>query len=104
MVEGSDLLLLEKTQDPLLECARTLARNDLDEGCLLGDRLVDDCPQRAVDVTASVVDVVQVELQLHGRSPRTAASTPKQPRVTSSATATSRSSPRPLRASTVPTS
>src|SRR5215469_13680693 len=49
----------------LLELARTLARDDLDHRRLDPDRLVDDVLQRLVDVPAVVVDVVQVELELH---------------------------------------
>src|SRR5712691_1765299 len=49
----------------LLELARALARDDLDHRRLDPDRLVEDVLQRLVDVPAPVVNVVQVELELH---------------------------------------
>src|ERR1035437_5205677 len=49
----------------LLQGPGALARDDLDQRCLLQDCLVDDCAQCTVDVTAVVVDVMQVELELH---------------------------------------
>src|SRR5215472_7912486 len=65
VVLGLDLVLLEKPQDVLLELPRALAGDDLDQRRLLGLGLLDDRPQGPVDVLAPVVDVVQVELQLH---------------------------------------
>src|SRR5664280_449893 len=65
VVQGLDLLLIQKAQNVLLEGTRALARNDLDQWCLLQDRLVDDGAQCTVDVSAVVVDVMQVELELH---------------------------------------
>jgi hypothetical protein len=41
----------------LLERTGVLPGNDLDQRCLFDNGLVDDRPQSAVDVTASVVDV-----------------------------------------------
>src|SRR2546429_925060 len=64
-----DLFLLKKPQHVLLELSGSLARDDLDQGRLPGFRLVDDGPQRPVDVLAPVVDVVQVKLELHGHRP-----------------------------------
>src|SRR4029077_11307485 len=64
-----DLFLLKEPQHVLLELSGSLARDDLDQRCLLGLRLVDDGPQRPVDVLAPVVDVVQVKLELHGHRP-----------------------------------
>src|SRR5262249_38214230 len=66
MVERLDLLLLQEPEHPLLELPRALARDDLHERGLLRHRLVDDRLQGPVDVLPTVVDVVQVELQLHG--------------------------------------
>src|SRR6516165_4318357 len=66
VIERFDLLLLQESEHPLLELARAFARDDLNDRRLLGDRLVDDRPQSPVDVLPTVVDVVQVELQLHG--------------------------------------
>src|SRR6266566_9544256 len=65
MVERLDLLLLQEPEHPLLELPRALARDDLDQRRLLPHGLVDDVPQRAVDVLAAIVDVMQVELELH---------------------------------------
>src|SRR6266566_129046 len=70
VVEGLDVLAVEIAQYVLLELSGPLAGDDLDEGGLLGHRLVDDLPQGPVDVRAAVVDVVQVELQLHAPRPR----------------------------------
>src|SRR6516225_10141662 len=64
-----DLLLLEEPEHVLLELSGTLTRDDLHQRRLLGLRLVDDGPQRAVDVLPAVVDVVQVKLQLHAHPP-----------------------------------
>src|SRR5487761_1512874 len=66
VVQRLDLLLVQEPQHPLLQLARALARDDLDERSLLLNRLVDDRPQGPVDVTPAVVDVVQVQLELHG--------------------------------------
>src|SRR5262249_38123493 len=66
VVERLDLLLLQESEHPLLELPRALARDDLNERGLLRHGLVDDRLQGPVDVLPAVVDVVQVELQLHG--------------------------------------
>src|SRR5215468_8770121 len=80
MVERLDLLLLQEPEHPLLELPRALARDDLNERGLLRHRLVDDRLQGPVDVLPTVVDVVQVELQLHGAVLRSrAASTVRGP-------------------------
>jgi hypothetical protein len=42
-----------------------LPGDDLNKRRLLLDRLVDDGPERSLDLIAPVVDVVQVELELH---------------------------------------
>src|SRR5581483_3417909 len=64
-IEGLDLLLVEESQDSLLELPAALARDYLDEGRLLGHRFLDDLLQGSVDLLAAVVDVVQIELELH---------------------------------------
>src|SRR5579859_6025739 len=69
VVQRLDLLLVEEAQHALLELAGALAGDDLDERRLLRHGLVDDRAQGAVDVPAAVVDVVQVELQLHVTHP-----------------------------------
>lgn len=65
VVEGLDLRLCEEAQDPLLQLPAALASDDLDRDCLGPDGLVEDPPQRLVDLVAPIVDVMQVELQLH---------------------------------------
>src|SRR5262245_49135347 len=80
MVERLDLLLLQEPEHPLLELPRALAWDDLNERGFLRHRLVDDRLQGPVDVLPGVVDVVQVELQLHGAVLRSrAASTVRRP-------------------------
>src|SRR5205085_3333894 len=71
VVERFNFLLVQEPQHSLLQCPRALARDDFDSSGLRPDRLVDDLPQRPVDLATSVVDVVQIELQLHGTDYRT---------------------------------
>jgi hypothetical protein len=52
VVERLDLFLVEKPQDTLLQLAGTLARDDLDESRLFGDRFVNDSAERAFDLVA----------------------------------------------------
>src|SRR5579872_5839054 len=65
MVKRLDLLLLQEPEHVLLELTRSLARNDLDQRRLRPHRLVDDVAQGPVDVVAPVIDVVQIEFELH---------------------------------------
>ena len=65
VVEGLDLLLLKETQDVFLQGTRTLPGDDLHQGSLLGNGLVDDGAKCPVYLRALVVDVVQVEFELH---------------------------------------
>jgi hypothetical protein len=65
VVPGRRPVLLQEADHVLLELAASLARDDLDHRSLLGDRLVKDPLQRLVDLIAVVVDVMQVQLQLH---------------------------------------
>src|SRR5215469_6541559 len=65
VVERLDFFLLEEPEHVLLERARAFPRDDLDEWRLGAHCLVDDAAQGTVDVLATVVDVVQVELELH---------------------------------------
>src|ERR1700722_9817052 len=67
VVERLDLGLVEEPQDPLLELARPLAGDDLHQGRPGPDRFVDGSPQGPVDVLTPVIDVVQVQLDLHRR-------------------------------------
>src|SRR5688572_7443155 len=62
VIELLDLSLVEEAQHLLLQGATALARDDLDEGGLLLDRLVDDPAQGPIDLVALVEDVVQVQL------------------------------------------
>ena len=55
----------KKRSTRFLQRAGALPGNDLDQRCLPGNGLVDDRPQGAIEVTTSVVDVMQVELELH---------------------------------------
>src|SRR5207302_8608071 len=68
VVERLDVLAVEEAQDVLLQLPRTLAGDDLDQRRLLGDSLVDDRLECLVDLAATVVDVVEFELQLHPAS------------------------------------
>lgn len=65
VVEDLDLLLVEKTQYVLLELTTPLTRNNLNEPNSLVDRLVNDLSKGAVDIVPAVVDLVQIEFQLH---------------------------------------
>jgi len=65
VVEHFDLLLVEESQDVLLQRARPLAGDDLHERSLLRDGFVDHRAQCSVDVLASVVDIVEIQLELH---------------------------------------
>jgi hypothetical protein len=65
VVKALDVLAVQEAQHPLLELTRALPRDDLNQGRLLLDRLVDDRSERSLDLIAPVVDVVQVELELH---------------------------------------
>src|ERR1700719_824840 len=66
VVLGLDVLALQEPQHVFLELSRPFARDDLDQRRLLFRRLVENRLQRAVDVLAAVVNVVQVKLELHG--------------------------------------
>src|SRR5258708_33347728 len=65
MVERLDLLLLQEPEHVFLELPGALAGDNLDQRRLLPDGLIDDVPERAVDVLAAGIDIVQVELELH---------------------------------------
>ena len=62
---GGRRVLLQEPQHVLLELARPLAGNDLDQRRLLRLGVLEDALQRLLDLRAPVVDVVQVERQLH---------------------------------------
>jgi Luciferase-like monooxygenase len=65
VVQRLYLLTFEEAQHALLQRTGTLARNDLHQRRFLGHRLIDDRPQGTIDLTTTVVDLMQVELQLH---------------------------------------
>src|SRR5436190_12337168 len=69
VVQRLDLLLVQETQYPFLQLTRSLAGDDLHEGRLLGDRLVDDAAEGAIDIESTVIDVMEVELELHRTFP-----------------------------------
>jgi len=56
---------VEEPQHPLLQGSGPLAGDDLHQRSLLLHRFVDDVAESAVDVGAAVVDVVQVQGELH---------------------------------------
>src|SRR5215472_4119702 len=58
-------VLIKEPQHVLLELAAALAGDDLDYRRLLRDSLVKDTLQGPIDFRALIVDVVQVQLQLH---------------------------------------
>src|SRR5699024_3718238 len=75
VVARLDVLAVEEPEDPLLQLAAALAGDDLDRLRPGAFRLVENALQRTVDVRAPVVDVVQVEGELHrGLTPRPARS------------------------------
>ena len=65
VIERLDLFLVEEAQDALLQLTASLAGDDLDEPHSLRNRLVDDGSKGTVDIVASVVDLVQIELEPH---------------------------------------
>src|ERR1019366_5407815 len=65
VVEGLDLLLVEKALHALFQLAAPFPGNDLDESDLLLHRFVDDRPECPVDVATPIVNIVQVECELH---------------------------------------
>jgi hypothetical protein len=81
VIEGLYLLLLKKTKNLLLELAGALAWDDLHLRGLLLDGLLDDPVQRPVDLAALVVDVVEIQLQLHKSESRTPAATAGRPQI-----------------------
>src|SRR5262249_57032481 len=65
VVQGFYFFLVQEPEHVLLQLAGPFAGNDLDHRRLLRHRLVDDGAQRPVDIVSSVIDVVQVQLELH---------------------------------------
>jgi hypothetical protein len=67
VVEGLDVLLVQEAQHPLLELPTAFARNDLHNAGFLRHCFLDDRSQGRVDLAAPVVDLVEVEFELHRR-------------------------------------
>jgi hypothetical protein len=65
VIQGLDLFLIEEPENPLLELARPFTGNDLDHRRFLRHCFIDDVPQRSVDVLTPVINIVQVQLELH---------------------------------------
>src|SRR5664279_3458008 len=65
VVERLDLLLVQEPQHVLLKCSRPLARDDLHQRSLRRDGFVDHGPEGAIDLLATVVDVMHVQLEVH---------------------------------------
>src|ERR1017187_7296346 len=65
MIKSFDFLLLQESEHMFLQLPGALAGDNLDQWRLFPHSLVDDVLQGAVDVLAPVVDVMQVEFQLH---------------------------------------
>src|SRR3569833_881635 len=65
VVERFDVLALEAPQDVLLQLACSLVGVVLVVWCLLRDGRGDDPRERPGDLPAAVVDVAEVQLQLH---------------------------------------
>jgi NAD(P)-dependent dehydrogenase (short-subunit alcohol dehydrogenase family) len=66
VIETPYLLTVEEAQHSFFELAAPLAGDDLDEPRLLLNCFVHDRLKGAVDVLTPVVDVMQVQLELHG--------------------------------------
>lgn len=61
VVECLDLLLVKEAQDAFLQLSASLAGNDLNEANSFLYGLIDNSAQRAIDVSATVVDVVKIQ-------------------------------------------
>ena len=63
VVQLADMRLIEETEDLFLELPAPFAGDDFDEIDLFVDRFLDDPVEFGIDLTAAVVDVVQIELE-----------------------------------------
>lgn len=68
MILRLDVLAVKEAEHSLLQLTGPLPRDDLDQGRLLLLGLSDDVLEGAIDVPTAVVDVVQIQLQLHGNT------------------------------------
>ena len=64
-VLGFDLRLVQEPEHPFLQRPGSFAGDDFDQWRLLGNSLFDNRAQRAIDIAVAIVDVVQIERQLH---------------------------------------
>lgn len=64
MIELFDMSLVQETQYFFLELPTTFARNDLNEFYFPVNRFLHDAIQLRVNLSAAVVDIVQVQLKL----------------------------------------
>ena len=60
MIERTNMPLIKKSQNVLLELTAAFARNNLHEGDPLGNRLLHNPVEFAVNLVAAIVDLVQV--------------------------------------------
>ena len=61
VIQLSDLLLVQKSEDALFELAAAFTGDDLYQGDAFFDRLLDDPVQFGINLSTTVVDVVQIE-------------------------------------------
>ena len=67
MIESFDIFAIEETEYLLLQLARPLPRNNLDHRGFPIDGLLDNLFQGTIDLRSPIVDIMQVELQFHGK-------------------------------------
>jgi hypothetical protein len=67
MVQAADVGLVQKPQHPFFELSTTLPRNNLDQGYLTVNRLLDDLFELGVYLIAFIIYVVKIERKFcHG--------------------------------------
>jgi hypothetical protein len=64
VIEGFDTRLIQEAQHTLFKLTAPLAGDDLDQLDALVNRFLDDALQLGINVTAPVIDGVQVQLEL----------------------------------------
>jgi hypothetical protein len=65
IVEVLDVFPVEESKYAFLELSASFARNDLNEPNLFLDSFVDNASKSTIDIPASIVNLVQVQLELH---------------------------------------
>ena len=68
VIERLYVLLIQESKNALLERARAFPRDNFDSCDLLGDCLIDRLPKRAVNIAASVENIVEIQLDPHGET------------------------------------